>query len=457
MAISYDSPLGTIRSVPVEKRSLLQYLVFSPAVEITSMYMYYLRDCFAGFFRYVFDIAHVGVLWFVPDIMAFVCVALFVVRYSVIGKNAIASLLTIWVMISFVVAYFFFHDVMAVASGIKMIAPVFVGFCFCMRPVNEMKSIRYLFYFVFIASCVGILWNSLGSLPWEGYAYEGLGGGGERSAGRQWWVSGGTPRLGGFAADSTMASFFIMAGFTVFGVNSKFFLRFLSVVAAIYFTNLSTSKTSLLVIAIVFLFLIAGSYLGKKRELSFLKASARYSYLTILIPYILITLLNGVKLSDISTMLFSMQDRIDNSWVLPITYMADLFPPGFVIGCGAGCFNYPMNLFPTAVQQYYVPVDNFYYGTYLMFGIPFLLFLIRHTLTQRPSDPLVIAMTIAMNFFGITVLCYGPASSLLLYGIIFSGNFSSRNWKKHIDAYHRREDRPPKLNPSRARSRAYAL
>lgn len=219
-------------------------------------------------------------------------------------------------------------------------------------------------------------------------------------------------------------------------VNSKIIVRLLSAALALYITYLSTSKTSVMVIAFIAALVTVGWLLGERKESKFLRKTALYSYISIFIPFALIILLNGVNLADISLTLYSMQDRINNSWVLPIVYMADLFPPGFITGCGMGCFNYPMQLFPTDVQQYSVPVDNFYYGTYLMFGVPFLLFLLRNFRTQRPTDPIIVISTIAMNFFGVTILCYGPASSLLLFGIIYSGNFSSMAWGKYIDYYH---------------------
>ncbi|TQX85325.1 MULTISPECIES: hypothetical protein [unclassified Rhizobium] len=435
MAFSFDSNAGALRARYTSKPGLLHYLIFSPTVEITVMYMYYFRDCFAGFIRYALQIVGANSLWFLPDVLAFLCVGIFVARYAIVAKNIVAILLLIWVLISAVIAYIFFKDFIVVASGVKMLAPVFVGFCFCMRPLNEMRSIRYLFYIVFAFSCIGILWNSFGPLAWEGFAYEGLGGG-ERTAGKQWWVLGGTARLGGFAADSTMASFFVMAGFIVVAVNFKLAVRLTAGAIALYITYLSTSKTSLMVIGFIAALLAFGWLLGDRRESNLLRTVARYSYISIFIPFLLIVLLNGVNLADISLTLYSMQDRINNSWVLPVVYMADLFPPGFVTGCGLGCFNYPMQLFPTDVQQYSVPVDNFYYGTYLMFGIPFLLFLLRHFRTQKPTDPIIVISTIAMNFFGVTILCYGPASSLLLFGIIYSGNFSSKAWGKYIDEYH---------------------
>jgi len=175
--------------------------------------------------------------------------------------------------------------------------------------------------------------------------------------------------------------------------------------------------------------LVTGLF-GKQRELAILKHLSKLSYLSILVPYVLIIFASGIDLTSINQKLFSMQDRINNSWVLPFQYMGELFPLGFTTGCGIGCFNYPQQLFPTAVQQFWVPVDNFYMGTYLMFGMPFLLLLFLQVFKNNTDDPMKIVQTICMNLFGTTVLCYGPASSLILFGILFSNLFLSKEYLK---------------------------
>jgi len=127
--------------------------------------------------------------------------------------------------------------------------------------------------------------------------------------------------------------------------------------------------------------------------------------------------------SNLGGALFSLQDRINNSWQLPFVYMSELMPLGFLTGCGLGCFNYPQQLFSNKVS-YYVPVDNFYIGTYLMFGPIFVAFMVCVFFAiMRTKDIYKLSVTIAMNLFTITVLAYGPASGLLIMGFAFSEVF----------------------------------
>jgi hypothetical protein len=107
--------------------------------------------------------------------------------------------------------------------------------------------------------------------------------------------------------------------------------------------------------------------------------------------------------------------------------MQELMPVGFVTGCGLGCFNYPQQLFSNKLS-YYVPVDNFYIGTYLMFGPIFILFMIfAIAAVMKTRDIYKLSGTIAMNLFTITVLAYGPASGLIMIGAAFSQMFAKRS------------------------------
>ncbi len=406
--------------------TIAEYLIYSSLIEVTALYLYYIRDCFAGFFRYALAIVHLDFLWFLPDAFAFICAFLFVFRYAVIGESISAIILFAYMLVSVALALLFFQDSIATASGVKMILPAFVGLCFAGQAINNKKSFRWLLYFTFAMSIIGVVWNSYARLPWEGFAYQGLGVD-QRDATRLWW-SGEDRRLGGFAADSTMAGYFTMVGSAAIMLNANFLLRLPLAALTIYATNLSTSKTSLAVVVAIFSILMITGLFGKEREKVLLSNVARLSYLSVFVPYVLIAFTSGIDLTSINQKLFSMEDRINNSWVLPFQYMSELFPVGFLTGCGVGCFNYPQQLFPTSVQQYWVPVDNFYMGTYLMFGVPFLVLLAKQVLSKTTSDPMKIIQTICMNLFGITVLCYGPASSLIMFGILFSNHFVSKRY-----------------------------
>ncbi len=102
-------------------------------------------------------------------------------------------------------------------------------------------------------------------------------------------------------------------------------------------------------------------------------------------------------------------------------------PIGLVTGCGAGCFNYPQKLF-SPLASYWVPVDNFYIGTYLMFGLPFVAFMVMvFRSTFAATDVYKLTLIFVVNTFTITVLNYGPASGLLIIALSFSEVFSRRS------------------------------
>jgi hypothetical protein len=155
-----------------------------------------------------------------------------------------------------------------------------------------------------------------------------------------------------------------------------------------------------------------------------LRSLALWSFLCIFIPIVLMIMFAGINLASVSRSLYSLQDRIDNSWQLPFVYMAKLMPTGFITGCGLGCFNYPQQLFSDKIF-YWVPVDNFYIGTYLMFGPMFIVFMIFVVLAvARTMDIYKLSLVFVMNIYTITILSYGPASGLLIIGMAFSEVFN---------------------------------
>ena len=73
----------------------------------------------------------------------------------------------------------------------------------------------------------------------------------------------------------------------------------------------------------------------------------------------------------------------------------------------------------------WVPVDNFYIGTYLMFGLPFVGFMwMVFRAAFLITDVYKLCTIFTMNLFTITVLSYGPATGLLMIALGFSEVFS---------------------------------
>ncbi|KGT79927.1 hypothetical protein MA20_10550 [Bradyrhizobium japonicum] len=391
------------------------------SLEAIALLLYFYRDALAGALRYYLAVLKISPLWFLPDIFALVCIFAFVQRYILMGRNLVAILTLFYICFALYLGYVFLGYFSGMMSSFKMIAPVFVGFCFCGRNFGDYDRLLRWLHPIFYLTIVGIILSSRMQLPWVGYAYETFGT--TRQATRLWWSASET-RLAGLAADSTMAAFFVFISFTISSVRRSLLWCLFWAPIGLYAIKLTTNKTSLGVMVIYIACLIIVRLVPEREKFPMLRRMALLSFLSILVPAVLIALFSGNGLVSMSRGLFSLQDRVNNSWQLPFVYMADLMPVGFFVGCGLGCFNYPQLLFSNKLS-YYVPVDNFYLGTYLMFGPIFVLFMIMVILAvARTRDIYKLSFAVAMNLFTITVLAYGPASGLIMLGVAFSEVFA---------------------------------
>ncbi|MBR1271803.1 hypothetical protein JQ629_30395 [Bradyrhizobium sp. AUGA SZCCT0222] len=392
-------------------------------VEAIALLLYFYRDAFAGALRYYLSIAKLDVLWFLPDIFALMCILAFIQRYIITGKSLIAVLTLLYIAFALYVGFVFLGYFAGMASSFKMIAPVFVGFCFCRRDFSQYKQLLVLIHPIFFITIFGIFLSSRVQMPWVGFAFETLGA--TRQATRLWWAASET-RLAGFAADSTMAAFFVFITFVLTSARRSLLWIAIWAPVGLYAIKLTTSKTTLGVMIMYLLCLVVIRMLPEREKFPMLRRMAGLSFASILVPFVLMMFFAGDGLTSISRGFFSLQDRVNNSWQLPFVYMQELMPVGFVTGCGLGCFNYPQQLFSNKLS-YYVPVDNFYIGTYLMFGPIFVVFMIfAIAAVMRTRDVYKLSATIAMNLFTITVLAYGPASGLIMIGAAFSDMFAKR-------------------------------
>jgi len=339
------------------------------------------------------------------------------------NRSVLAALVLLQVFLSLILGYFMLGTASALSSSFKMMLPIFVGFSFCDSNIGSYKRMLAIVSAIFYISLVGVLWSKYHRMPWIGFKYESFGA--TREAGRLWW-SAAEERLSGFAADNTMAAFFLLVSFVMTSIRrSTLWCVFFGGIA-IYAIKLTTSKTTMLVLLLYLVLLVMVRMLPEKSRFPALRTIALWSFASIFVPGILILFASGAAVGR-HDLLFSMMDRINNSWQLPFVYMAQLMPIGFITGCGAGCFNYPQQLFSN-LASYWVPVDNFYIGTYLMFGLPFAVFMwMVFRAAFQVTDVYKLSLIFAVNLFTITVLNYGPATGLLIIAMSFSEVFSQRH------------------------------
>jgi hypothetical protein len=221
-----------------------------------------------------------------------------------------------------------------------------------------------------------------------------------------------------------MAAYMVMFTFILLSPYYSLKMHILALPFIYWAVQTSTSKTALGVLYIYF-FIYAVTYFLKdeKRSISFLRSLARWSFVCLLVPPLMMIVLHGANLGSLNPSLASLQDRIDNTWPGPFTTVAAIFPAGMLVGCGLGCFSYPMDY--TNLADYNLPLDNFYLSTLIMMGLPFVLFIIMQVATVRfARDPVKLAAMTLFNFYSVTVQCYGPSYATLMIGYIFSEMFS---------------------------------
>ncbi|MEH3041698.1 MAG: hypothetical protein PGN21_16785 [Sphingomonas paucimobilis] len=391
---------------------------------------YGLRDAFTGPVRFFAAQYHLAFVWFIPDLMSFAAVGYFVWFMAIRRESAWGLLFSINVFISLIIGWIFMTaPPAALFSAVKMMSPIFLGFAFAGRSVTEVRWATHAFLILAILSGIGLLFSPYVDYPWTGMSVETFGQ--TKAVGRVWW-SGGAMRYGGFAGDSTMAAYMTLFPFILVARQYPKSLIIPLMIPLGYALYLSTNKTAMgcaaIFAAYYFTFEIFKVF---DRELEVRKTLTRYSFLLVLVPFILMIGLSGVNLEKIDPALFSMQDRINSTWVFPFIYLADVFPIGLITGCGLGCFVYPMDY--TALGFMRVPVDNFYVSTYIMLGFPFILFVIGAWLGVEKSDNREkLTMLFLMNIYAVTVQCYGPSTITIFFGYCFSDMFltGTRVWRR---------------------------
>jgi len=392
------------------------------SLEAIALAIYLIRDAFGGVIRYYSSVYHLDALWFAPDIIALPCIAQFFMHCIVRNRSLLASLVLLQIVLSLALGFVMLETANALSSSFKMMLPVFVGFCFCDSELGSYKKLLTVVAVTLYLSVFGVFLSKYWPMPWVGFKYESFGA--VREAGKLWWAFQ-DQRLTGFAAENTMAAFFILVSFVMTSIRKSLLWCVIVGAISIYAIRLTTSKTTMVVLVIYLMALIVVRLLPEKDRFPTVRMLALWSFAAIFVPFFLMVLASGTSFTS-HDLFFSMQDRINNSWQKPFVYMSQLMPIGLITGCGIGCFNYPQRLF-SSLASYWVPVDNFYIGTYLMFGLPFVVFMLMvFRATMTVTDVYKLSLVFTVNIFTITVLNYGPATGLLIIALCFSEVFSRR-------------------------------
>lgn len=420
MAVAVES------APPVRKEKRKQFISDETAFKFlcVTFCLFCFRDMLTGAMRYYLELFHVSALWFVADILSVVVLLYFIVRVVARNHSVFGWIVLVNMFSATVIGLIFMSsDAFALFSSIKLFLPIFCGFAFCGRSLMEVKWVRTYLLLASIVSTVGLLLGPVVDFPWVGVTVDNFGQ--TKEVGRLIWAQG-EMRYGGFAGDNTMAAY--MAIFPYIMVY-RYLPKWLNIALwipysfALYNSNSKTAMLISIVFVIYFLFF------DKRYKINDIRKWAKLSFIFVPLPFVLIFALSGVDLSKIDPILFSMQDRINNTWQFPFKVMGDIFPAGIITGCGLGCFTYPMQY--TEKASLWVPVDNFYLATYIMFGFPFLITIAgMYTATIKTQFYDKLILIIAINLYCVTVQCYGPSTATIIIGYAFSDMFQgfAKDW-----------------------------
>src|SRR3954451_16129766 len=283
-----------------------QITLVSLNIEAIALGVYLVRDAFGGVIRYYTSIFHLDTLWYLPDGVALLCLVQFFVHCILRNRSTLALLVFAQIMLSLVLGYFMMGTATAAISSFKMMLPVFVGFCFCDSSLGSYRRLLAVIAATFYLSVIGVFLTKFYVMPWVGFKYESFGA--VREAGRLWWAYGADDqRLMGFAADNTMAAFFILVSFAITSIRKSTIWNLAFGSIAVYAVVLTTSKTTLIVLAFYLALLIIVRMLPEASRFSAIRGIALWSFAAILVPFVMILTASGT-VGVPHTTLFSILD-----------------------------------------------------------------------------------------------------------------------------------------------------
>jgi len=175
-----------------EKLILLAFLYF------------FMSELFSGILRYYLPKLGFTPIIYLPKVIFFVI--LFTQVLISLYYCHINRLLAVGIALFFVFSFFgYYHtgNILQVAFGLFVLVPILFGFILA-KPVSKLEDIIVSFLYIFwLIAVVGVLLDTILSLPWEGASYELVG---QEIRGARDWETLGVERIGGFSRGSPVVA-----------------------------------------------------------------------------------------------------------------------------------------------------------------------------------------------------------------------------------------------------------
>jgi hypothetical protein len=383
---------------------------------------YLCQSAFFGPIRYFLASRGLEMLWFLPDLLGLVCVAVVLIESAAREHRA---LIFIYAIIFYCLeGYLVSGSVGSVLSTFKALVPLFCGLLLD-RELLARPFVKALLLALLLLASFGVLFTLTADMPWANLTFEGIGVE-QKYKGLQ-WIEGSRVRSYGFAGDEHGAGSSILTLFILSSFHARKLTFYPVAVIALIAIEETTSRTNLLAL-IAYVGLRSVSDLNRSAADQFiLKWSLRASFMAPALPLIIVGIALYFTSDTVPDPLLSLWVRGTYTWLVPFTYIDDLAPLAILHGFGLGGFGF--GLLQSDLANFYTPVDNFILFNFLAFGLPYVFFYLYQCrrLSHEP-DPYRVMIFILTAIEGLTLRGWSDTPFMILFGYstycVFRGSAS---------------------------------
>ncbi|MHC0448120.1 hypothetical protein ACWA1F_22115 [Flavobacterium sp. 3-218] len=293
-------------------------------------------EVFSGALRYYFTQWGFSSMIYIPKVACLLAVVI-----KIMTMKMRTFLPFIFFLVSVLVSLFNSASLFNIGFAIFVYCPFLFGLLYGEYLEIKKKELGIILWICFLSSILGIYLDCIIALPWKGFSYNI--GGIEIEANRQWSTLG-EDRVAGFSRLSASLAFMIaIFSIYIYQTLKSTFFKFLLFTVTFSSIVLTTNKTAVLSYfgAIMFYFF----YKQKNRSKLFLFT---ITGIGCFLPIVSIFLNYSVSTSEFGllsqTLLFSLDDRLTNTW--PYFYEVIIVNNGLVFGTGIGTIGSSFSAFP---------------------------------------------------------------------------------------------------------------
>jgi hypothetical protein len=392
---------------------------------VTVLLAYAAREPFAGAVQYYLDGLGLGVLWFLPDAIAFACVVALLVTDVFLFRSLKFLFILCAIFYYMLLGYVSIGSFASSLSGFKACLPLFAGLLLSRR-VLERRLVQVILISLLLVAVVGLWWSSFNELPWAQLNFDsGLVVKKFRST---VWTAGGAYRPFGFANDEHAAGSSVLFLLALIGASNRRIVFYALSLPVWWAILVSTSRTSLLAFAILMTLRFVLDILEKRDRPRLTElVTAVVPFLVVIAPMCVMAFAQSYSLNEVPGDLVSLWVRGNEVFLQPFTLMPIFAPNAWLFGFGLGGVGFPV--LQSNYASYSSIIDNFLLFSYYSFGVPFLLFYfamcVRNSSETDIYKRILFCVTIV---FGQFILGWANGMFMLVFGYAASASFMRGRW-----------------------------